>query len=260
MPADPTPLEPAIRDPRKLRRTAWVLLVVMLLGGVMIHLAYQSWSKKQSVDLRPAFVTRIAKEKDLRVLRQDGAQADLLEHDGQVWVLAAVSSAQLETSEHTLAVMKRLAEKYAGRTDFGLVCLVVDSGEREQLDALLTDTAKRIGATLPQWWVASQRREELHKFVKNELKASLYPHQAADGKWSFDTSLVLIDRNRHVRQAVIPQKQGGPPFVARFDFDQAAEWDAKGVKSGTDRSNAEELESRLGETIETLLAEPKESK
>jgi len=76
MPADPTPLEPAIRDPRKLRRTAWVLLVVMLLGGVMIHLAYQSWSKKQSVDLRPAFVTRITKEKDLRVLRQDGAQAD----------------------------------------------------------------------------------------------------------------------------------------------------------------------------------------
>ena len=260
MPAAPTPLEPAMRDPRKLRRTAWFLIGMMVVGGVMIHFAYQKSAKRQDQDARPSIVARIAKEKDLRVLRQDGAQVDLLENEGKVWIAAAISASQLETSARTLAVMKRLAEKYAGREDFVLVCLVVDSGEREKLDALLADTATKIGATLPQWWVVSQRQEELHKFVKNELKASLYPHQAADGKWSFDTSLVLIDRNRHVRQAVIPQKQGGQPFVARFDFDQAAEWDAKGVKSGTDRSNAEELESRLGETIETLLAEPKESK
>ena len=68
---------------------------------------------------------------------------------------------------------------------------------------------------MPQWWVVSQRQQELHKFVKNEFKLAQFPHQE-NGKWVFDTSLVLVDRNRHVRQAVIPQKQGGPPFVARF--------------------------------------------
>ncbi|HEY8960730.1 MAG TPA: hypothetical protein VIM57_00905 [Luteolibacter sp.] len=259
MPAAPTPLEPAVRDPRKLRRTAWFLVGMMIVGGVMIHFAYQKSSKRQDQDTRPSIVTRIAKEKDLRVLRQDGAQVDLLQNDGKVWVAAAVSASQLETSAHTLAVMKRLAEKYASREDFVLVCLVVDSGDREKLDALLAETATKIGAALPQWWVVSQHQEELHKFVKNEFKAAQFPHQE-NGKWVFDTSLVLVDRNRHVRQAVIPQKQGGPPFVARFDFDQAAGWDAKGVKSGTERTNAEELELRLIETIETVLAEPKESK
>lgn len=259
MPAAPTPLEPAIRDPRKLRRTAWFLIGMMVVGGVMIHFAYQKSSQRQNQDTRPSIVTRIAKEKDLRVLRQDGAQVDLLQNEGKVWVAAAVSASQLETSARTLAVMKRLAGKYAGREDFVLVCLVIDSGDREKLDALLAETATQIGATLPQWWVVSQRQEELHKFVKNEFKAAQFPHQE-NGKWLFDTSLVLVDRNRHVRQAVIPQKQGGPPFVARFDFDQAAGWDAKGIKSGTDRTNAEELELRLIETIETVFAEPKESK
>ena len=82
----------------------------MALGGVMIHLAYRTWSKKQEQDLRPAFVSRIAPEKDLRVLRQDGAQADLLQNEGKVWVAAAVSASQLEKSARTLAVMKRLSE------------------------------------------------------------------------------------------------------------------------------------------------------
>lgn len=259
MPAAPTPLEPAIRDPRKLRKTAGVLVGLMVVGGFMIHLAYEKSSKRQNEDGRPSIVARLTPEKDLRVLRQDGAQVDLLQNEGKVWVATAVSASQPETSARTLAVMKRLSEKYAGREDFVLVCLVIDSGERAKLDAMLTEAAAKIGATLPQWWVVSQRQEELHKFVKNEFKLSQFPHQE-NGKWLFDTSLVLVDRNRHVRQAVIPQKQGGPPFVARFDFDQAAGWDAKGIKSGTERTNEEELELRLIETIETVLAEPKESK
>jgi cytochrome oxidase Cu insertion factor (SCO1/SenC/PrrC family) len=259
MPAAPTPLEPAIRDPRKLRKTAWILVGLMVVGGFMIHLAYEKSSKRQNEDGRPSIVARLTPEKDLRVLRQDGAQVDLLQNDGKVWVAAAISASQLETSARTLAVMKRLSEKYAGREDFVLVCLIIDSDDREKLDVLLTETAAKIGATLPQWWVASQQQETLHKFVKNEFKLSQFPHQE-NGKWVFDTSLVIVDRNRHVRQAVIPQKQGGPPFVARFDFDQAAGWDAKGIKSGTERTNAEELELRLIETIETVLAEPKESK
>jgi hypothetical protein len=60
----------------------------------------------------------------------------------------------------------------------------------------------------------------------------------------------------HVRRAVVPQKVGGPPFIATFDFAQAAEWDLKGTKTGTDRSNVEELELLLNHTIDKLLAEP----
>ena len=57
---------------------------------------------------------------------------------------------------------------------------------------------------------------------------------------------------------MVPQKRGGPPFIATFDFDQAAEWDAAGKKTGTERSNQAELEALLETTINTLLAEPAE--
>ncbi|NJM36854.1 MAG: hypothetical protein HC845_02695 [Akkermansiaceae bacterium] len=66
----------------------------------------------------------------------------------------------------------------------------------------------------------------------------------------------MIDKNGHIRRAVVPQKRGGPPFVATFDFAQAASWDAKGAKTGTERNNAQELEFLLNATIDKLLEEP----
>ncbi len=72
----------------------------------------------------------------------------------------------------------------------------------------------------------------------------------------FDTSIVLIDRNGHLRRAVVPQKQGGPPYIATIDFDQAANWDAENKLTNTGRSNEVELELLLEKAIDTLLAEP----
>ena len=108
---------------------------------------------------------------------------------------------------------------------------------------------------LPQWWLGGNEPKTLHKFIKNELKATTYPNETT-GKWDYDAAIVLIDKNGHIRRAVVPQKQGGPPFIATFDFEQAAAWDAKGAKTGTDHTNAEELEFLLNTTIDKLLAEP----
>ncbi len=105
---------------------------------------------------------------------------------------------------------------------------------------------------LPQWWLAANDAPTTHKFIKTELRANIFPHQK-DGGWIHDSAIVLIDRNGHVRRAVVPQ-------VATFDFDQAARWDEEGKKTGTDRSNAEELELLLAKTIDELLAEPIASK
>ena len=95
----------------------------------------------------------------------------------------------------------------------------------------------------------------MHNFIKNELKATLYPNELK-GKWEYDSSIVLIDKNGHIRRAVVPQKRGGPPFIATFDFEQAAAWDAKGAKTGTEHNNLEQLEILLNHTIDKLLAEP----
>jgi hypothetical protein len=132
--------------------------------------------------------------------------------------------------------------------------LVVDPIPSEKLISTLSDASNTQGIKLPQWWLGGNEPTTLHKFIKNELKASIYPNES-NGKWQYDSSIVLIDKNGHIRRAVVPQKQGGPPFIATFDFEEAAKWDAKGVKTGTGRNNLEELEVLLNHTIDRLLTE-----
>jgi uncharacterized membrane protein YebE (DUF533 family) len=40
----PANLEPALRDPRKLRRTAWILVGIMIAGGSLVYTAYEKWA------------------------------------------------------------------------------------------------------------------------------------------------------------------------------------------------------------------------
>jgi hypothetical protein len=255
MPLPDPSLEPAVRDPKKLRNTALILLGVMLVGGWLVLKAYEQWSVKQSQDDRPAVIYRITPERDLRMLRQDDTEANLVDLRRKVIAVNVSSLRDPQASELSMAVMKRLAESRAGNGDFHLVTLIVDPASREELPKILATTAATHGMKLPQWWVGSNEPVTLHKFIKNELKANIYPHELG-GKWLYDSAIVLIDRNGHIRRAVVPQQRGGPPFIATFDFEQAAAWDAKGAKTGTDRTNVGELEVLLNKTIDKLLAEP----
>ena len=254
MPRPDPSLEPAIRDPKKLRNTALILVGMMILGGVLILNAYEKWSLGKAQDDRPAVTYRITKERDLRMLRQDGQTVDIADLRGKVIALHVISLRDPEAAARSLAVMKRLAADRATTDNFQLISLIVDPIPADQLVKTLTDTAAAQGMALPKWWLGSNEPKTLHKFIKNELKANTYPNETS-GKWDYDASIVLIDGDGHIRRAVVPQKQGGPPFIATFDFEQAAEWDAKGVKTGTDRNNVEQLEILLNTTIDKLLTE-----
>ena len=255
MPRPDPSMEPAIRDPKKLRNTALILVGMMILGGTLILTAYEKWSLGKAKDDRPAVTYRITKERDLRMLRQDGQAADIADLRGKVIALHVTSLRDPEAATRSLAVMKRLAAARAEQADFQQISLIVDPLPAEKLAQTLAVTAAAQGMALPKWWLGSNEPKTLHKFIKNELKANTYPNENS-GKWDYDASIVLIDRDGHIRRAVVPQKQGGPPFIATFDFEQAADWDAKGVKTGTSRNNVEELEVLLNTTLDKLLAEP----
>ncbi len=255
MPLPDPSLEPAIRDPKKLRNTAFVLLAIMLLGGWLVLKAYDRWSIQQAPDERPAIIYRITPERDLRMLRQDGQIVDVVNLRGKVIALNVTSVRDPQAAQLSMAVMKRLAQSRAKTQDFNLITLVVDPQPSEKLLASLKETSTANGMTLPQWWVGGNEPGTLHKFIKNELKATIYPNELK-GKWEYDSSIVLIDKNGHIRRAVVPQTRGGPPFIATFDFEQAAVWDAKGAKTGTEHNNIEQLEILLNQTLDKLLAEP----
>ncbi len=255
MPLPDPSLEPAIRDPKKLRNTAWVLVGIIILGGWLVLKAYDRWSLQQAGDDRPAIIYRITPERDLRMLRQDGKIMDLVSLRGNVIAVNVMSLRDPQAAELSMAVMKRLAESRSGTKEFNLVSLVVDPFPSDKLSADLAESSAANGMMLPQWWLGGNEPKTLHKFIKNELKSNIYPNEA-NGKWLYDSSIVLIDKNGHIRRAVVPQKQGGPPFIATFDFEQAAAWDAKRAKTGTAHTNLEELEILLNKTIDKLLAEP----
>jgi hypothetical protein len=251
-------LEPVVPDPKKLRRTAWILVAIMFLGGFVILKAYGKRTLEAKSDDRPNFVTQISERKDLTFMRQDGKVTDLMSLKGKVLVVQSLPQAQPD--EYSTDVMKRLAGEYAGNEDLVLVTLLLDPGPAEALTGQLQAAAAGLGAGLPQWVVGSTEKETLHKFIKNEFKANMLPHEEG-GKWVYDGALVLIDRNRHVRRAVVPKvKVDNPDVVSSnqvvtFDFRQAVEWDEKGLITGTELSNVQRMEELLGETIETLLAE-----
>lgn len=251
----PLNLEPAERDPVKLRNTALVLVAIILLGGTLILTAYNQWSKSQSRDDRPAVIYRITPERDLRMLRQDGTTAELVQLRNKVTAINVISLRDPAAATQSMEVMRRLAKNRSSQQDFAMISLVVDPIDSASLKQTLASSADSLGIHLPQWWLGSNEPKTLHKFIKNELKAHTYPHEA-EGKWHYDSSIVLVDKNGHIRRAVVPQQQGGPPFIATFDFEQAASWDARGVKTGTDRNNVEQLEILLNHTIDKLLLEP----
>ncbi len=259
MPPPSPPFEPAIRDPRKLRRTAFILIGIMLVGGWFVLKAYEKWTLSQAQDERPAMIYRITKERDLRMLRQDGKEANLADLRGGVIAINVFSLRDPEAAARSMAVMKRLAENRATEKNLTLVSLLIDPFPADKIIATLAETAAAQQMALPQWWLGSNEPKTLHKFIKNELKANTYPNEIT-GKWDYDPAIVLIDKNGHIRRAVVPQKQGGPPFVATFDFEQAASWDTKGAKTGTSLTNSEQLETLLNHTIDKLLAEPAKEK
>ena len=251
----PSDLQPAERDPKRLRRTAWILVVIMVVGGILVLKAYENRAVDRADDTRPSVVHRIRKERDLRVVRQDGTTADLFDLRGKVWAVHALSLRDSDASRRSLAVMQRLAARHPDNDGFRLVTLVIDPpADPAEAVGRLRGLADARGMRLPQWLVATNEAATLHKFIKGELKSSRHPHEEG-GRWVYDTSVMLIDRGGHLRRAVVPQKRGGPPYVAVFDFDQAAEWDARGVKTGTALSNEAQLEVLLSDTIDILLSE-----
>jgi len=238
-------INPSAGTPRRMRRTVWILVGLIVISGVGILFAYLQMARRQGAEFHPPISTRL--QQNLGVVRQDGSGAGLLDLAGDVWVLAAVTVREPERWAKTRDVLKRLQTRYAGRKDFHLVCLTVDPNA--ETPEVLAGTAKDLGAELPNWWFAAAGEDFVHKYLKDKFKMSMLPHRDG-GHWVYDTSVMVVDRDRHVRLGQLGQTS------FPFDFEQAAEWDAKGMKTGTAKSNQQTMEDVLVQTIDFLLAQP----
>jgi cytochrome oxidase Cu insertion factor (SCO1/SenC/PrrC family) len=245
-------MEPAVRDPAKLRKTAIYIVLFGVISAIVVLWNYSIASSKQNTSDRPAYHGNVFF--NLKFLRQDGKIGGFDDLKGKVWIIQPCSVTQPETCELSTAALKRLREKYRDNADVAFVSLVIDPGPAEGALKMLQQAAEQQTAALPKWWFGTTDPAALHKYLKDKCKLGTLPH-FHEGKWLYDSSLIVVDRDMKLRRAVIPQKKGGRPYVTGFDFAQAAEWDRQGITTGTDLSNQQEMQQLLEKTIERLLTE-----
>lgn len=203
-------LEPADRDPRAIRRTVWILIILMIGGGSMIVWKYLEKQKGDRVETEAGRAPRIGRlTNNFKGIAQDGKGRGLFELEGKVWVVAAIVPSQPEENEVVLEVMKDLAKRYADEPNFHLVCLSVEDPEKVGYEKL-AKLAERVGADVDRWWFLTAGQDKMRGYVKDVLKLSLVDEKA--GKIDIAAKVRVIDQSRRLRGD-----------YEQFDFDFARE-------------------------------------
>ena len=122
MAIDVSTLEPAERDPAKLRKTAFTILIVALLGGLIVVWAYRLKTKAE--EDRPAIVTRL--ESNFGAINQDGVGIDIGQLEGEVWLATTIALSQPEVSADAISAMLEIANEYPKEKVAKFVCLTID--------------------------------------------------------------------------------------------------------------------------------------
>lgn len=203
-------LEPAERNPAELRRTAFILVAVMVLGAAFVLYAYMNHERSVDPD-RPPIVSKVTR--NLAAKNQHGKLVSLSELEGSVWFAAPFCVSQLEENKHALAMMKELAEIYKQNDDVRFVLISIEGADRGVEPEELAAAAKKLGLDGARWWLLTTGETDKQRgFIKDQLRLGLVSErQAGDpaGRWKFPSQIALLDREMHLRQ--------------RYDFREAYE-------------------------------------
>ncbi len=232
----PTDLEPAERDPKKLRNTALILTLVMTIGGILVASAYVKNLKRQSENFVPDHKGFFQKNIKLKIA--NGEIISLHDFEKKVWLAVQVSSANPESSQDTLRGYEKACQEIEGeKPHLVLFAVDVSPDELSPLD--------KLEERWPEATIVAANATILHKFIKNEMKVGIYPHETESG-WVHDTVGVLVDRHRHIR--------------GHFDFEHYRGHDEKvTAKTGTSPHFADQLDALFLKNLKFLLQEPYEA-
>ncbi len=208
-------LEPAERNPAELRRTAFILVGIMIFGAAFVLYAYvQSSQEKRDPD-RPPIVTKISKK--LKAQNQDGELFNMFHLLGEVWFVVPVSVTQLQENKYALEMMKVLETRYAENENVHFVLVSVEGVDQGVGPEQLKKAAEELGMTGTRTsWLTTGETDKQRGFIKDVVRLGLViqrePNDPA-GKWKFPSQIALIDRDMHLRQ--------------RYDFKEASELQAQ---------------------------------
>ena len=232
-------LEPAERNPAELRRTAFILLAIAVIGGIMV-----TWSYREKTDPdpdRPPIVSRL--NRNFAAVNQNGEGVDLGKLEGQVWLATAVVLSDKEAFADTLAVMREVETEFGPEEVSKFVCLALDpeTDRPEQLKAY----ADELGLSADRWWFLAAGEEPIRGYAKDHLRLGTVDESGESLK--APSVVTIIDQHRHLR--------------GRYDFRQAREVAESAKKLlAEEPERAEEFEDDFGQRPEAFTDDDVELK
>lgn len=194
---DVSQLEPADRDPRKLRNTALLLVAAMIVGAFSILWAYDAFGERTSKSDRPALEYKI--NDDCRLVTSDGEERDIQDLKGKVTLSLIATIEEGVASETTVEALRAaMAAIPEGAEKPHLLVFVLDGSE--EAPEGMAEVLKEFDAETTVWRVAANEdgKVSVRAFLKNRMRFGTYPEKR-DGEWVYDTKIVLLDHHLQIR-------------------------------------------------------------
>jgi hypothetical protein len=211
-------LEPAERNPAELRRTAFTLIAIMIVGAAFVLYAYKKHEQSSDPN-RPPITAKITR--NLATKNQQDEFASMSTFEGKVWFAAPFCISQLDENKHAIAAMKELDARYKDRKDVHFVLLSIEGVDQGVTPVQLAEAAQQLDIDNSRWsLLTSNDTNKQRGYIKDQLRLGLVSERLPGdpkGKWKFPSQISLIDREMHVRQ--------------RYDFKQATEAQAEMEKN-----------------------------
>jgi len=191
-------LEPADRDPKAMRRTALILVLIMFIGGGFI--AYKYFKKREAEfeeikKGRPAMLIEL--RKNFSVLNQDGEGIDFTSFEGKMTLVGCISLKSMEQSQPVLDALKAAAEHYKDNNKVHMVCISADHPDVVKPEELKKFMEEQ-NLNPEKWTFVCAASDTLSGYVKDQLK--LGPIFRAEGKApTFSGNVRLLDPGLRVR-------------------------------------------------------------
>jgi len=255
---DVSQLEPAERDPKKLRNTALILVAVIIGGGFAILWAYQNFGKRTSQSDRPSMEAKITD--DCRMVTADAKVRDIQNLKGEVTLALIASSELAAQSQPTLAAVRAVMSHFKEAEQQPKILVFVLDGV-EKSPEKMTNVLSELGSEPEVWRVAASAdgKVSVRAFLKNRLRFGVYP-EVQEGEFIYDSKLVLLDQHLHLR--------GIPGSNEGWDFERVVKMEqqyATALKEHADKDGlipppmtTGRLQDLLIQSIEYLYDHPDE--
>ena len=215
---DVSQLEPADRDPKKLRATAIKLVIFMIVSGVVLSFSYRRYQENTSDSRRPSFETRVT-EPEVELLTADGKSRNLQDLKGNVTLVLTLPKTPNPGSQPSLDALRAVMDEFKATPQKPKVLVFVLDGSNSNPEEM-ADVLAEYGEEPEVLRVVADEdaKTSLRSFTKTKMRFNRIPTER-NGVFDYDTRLVLLDQNMFIR--------GIPGLTEGWDFEKVAEMERK---------------------------------